>query len=69
LCHVVCHDCAAILQVALSLHSLLVSFAHTGQVDVDELAAVLETLASKRSTIRHMRVLIALLVCGWPAAK
>jgi hypothetical protein len=30
---------------------------------------VLETLASKRSTIRYMRVLITLLVCGCPAVN
>jgi hypothetical protein len=38
--------------------------AHAGQIDLDELAAVVETLATKQSTIRHLRLLIAILVCG-----
>jgi hypothetical protein len=37
-------------------------FYSPGQVDIDELAAAVETLAQKRSTIRNLRILVALLV-------
>jgi type III secretory pathway component EscV len=36
-----------------------------GQIDADELAAVVERITEKQSTIRHMRMIIAALVRQW----
>jgi hypothetical protein len=51
-----------------SYSRILLTPSHTltaGQIDADELAAVVEKITEKQSTIRHMRFIIAALVSEW----